>query len=56
MTDDQTSLDGAKLKPDSGHPGGRSNANWFRIVGEKLKPDSGHPEGRSNANWFRIVA
>ncbi len=47
-------LNGHKLKPDSGHPDGRSNANWFRIRGDKVKPDSGHPNGRSNANWFRI--
>jgi hypothetical protein len=48
-------LDGAKIKPDSGHPEGRSSRSWFRIVDDKIKPDSGHPEGRSSRNWFRIV-
>ena len=47
--------DRAKVKPDSGHPEGRSSSNWFRIAGTKIKPDSGHPEGRSSSNWFRIV-
>ena len=49
------SLDGLKLKPDSGHPRGRSSSNWFRIVGDKIKPDSGHPDGRSSSNWYRLT-
>lgn len=52
---DTNPLSGRKIKPDSGHPEGRSNKNWFRIVGDKIKPDSGHPDRRSNKNWFRIV-
>jgi len=43
------------LKPDSGHPGGRSSVSWFRIVGDKVKPDAGHPDGHSSAAWFTIV-
>lgn len=53
MSDDP--YDGSKVKPDGGHPQGRSSSNWFRIVGTKIKPDSGHSDGRSSSNWFRII-
>jgi hypothetical protein len=26
-------FDGRKLRPDSGHPEGRSHSNWYRIGG-----------------------